>query len=234
MERRPGFDNQMTPVQTAVGWCYFPLHFLLLPLLLRLYASVSGTLDASAVNLIYYGAGLVFVLVVMLSWLRREFDTLLDRPLPCLRGLLTAAVATYGLNFLLGVILLLLGDVDPNPNNTEIMAQASQDGGVIMALAIFIGPLIEETLFRGVVFGSIRARSRVAAYAVSLPLFALYHVWQYALYTGDLRMLLYGLQYIPIAFVMTWLYESTECIWTVVFYHMASNALTFLALNSLA
>ncbi len=225
------FENRMTPVQTALGWCYFPLHFILLPVLLRLYAAVSGTLDGAGINLIYYGAGTAFLLFVMLPWLRDSFDLLLDRPGSCVRGIVTAAALSFGCSLLMGLLLMALGDVDPNPNDTEIMAQASRDNGVIMSLAIFIGPLIEETLFRGVVFGSLRRRSRVLAYLVSLFLFCLYHVWQYAVYNGDITMLLYGLEYIPIGLVITWCYESTECIWTTIFFHMANNALTFFILQ---
>ena len=48
------------------------------------------------------------------------------------------------------------------------------------AVSIFLVPIVEEMLFRGVVFGSIRPRSRLWAYVVSVAAFSVYHVWSFA------------------------------------------------------
>lgn len=219
----------MTKVQTALGWSYLPVHIFVLPVLLSLYAAVSpAPLSAGTVNLIYYGAGFAFVLCAMFSYLRGEFDSLLDRPGRCLSALIGALTVNYVLSFFVGLALLALesGSVE-NPNDAAIAASPSGSFAVLKALGIFIGPVTEETLFRGVAFGTLRPRSRILAYAASTLLFAVYHVWQYALLGVDARFLLYLLQYVPMSMALGWCYDRSGSIWTCIFFHMGYNALAF-------
>ena len=244
MEKESGclMQNRFSPLEvhlsrgnTIFGWTYLLLHALVLPILLNLYVYFAPTPPSQlSINLIYYFAG--FALVVLLGlrrWLRREFDILLDRLLLCVLLLFAA----YFLNNILsmGVMLLLqlLTPILENPNNEAIAAMAGQDYGAMFGLGVFLAPLVEETLFRGVAFGSLYRRHRVAAYMVSMLLFSVYHVWQYALAYGDPQLLLYAVQYLPISFTLCWLYERTGTIWAPTFFHMLINGLSFLSLQIL-
>lgn len=52
-------------------------------------------------------------------------------------------------------------------------------------VTIILAPILEETLVRGLVFGSLHRTSRWLAYIVSCFLFVFMHNWQYfALYPG--------------------------------------------------
>jgi len=228
------FHNQMTKLQTLLGWIYVPLHILILPLLLNLYAEFSpNQMTLAQYNLLYYAAGTIFVLCVMLRFLRRDFDVLLDNLRLCLLCVVFALMIDYALSTVSSLLLLLLEPELENPNNAAVMELAEGNYGVVKALAIFIAPLVEEMLFRGVVFGSIRTRNRGWAYVVSALLFAVYHVWQYAVQGQDLSLLLYALQYIPISVVLAWLYERSGSLWMSIFFHMGFNALNFYVMNLL-
>ena len=96
----------------------------------------------------------------------------------------------------------------------------------MIAVAVFMAPLVEECLFRGVLFGAIRPRSRFWAYAVSIAAFALYHVWQYAFMYQDARLLLSALRYVPVSAALAFCYEQTRSIWPPVFFHMFINAMS--------
>ena len=228
---RAPFVNRMSRTQTALGWCYLPVHIVVLPVLLGLYASVSPELGVAGVNLIYYGAGFVFCLTVMFRFLRAGFDAMLDRPGRCVLAIVLALVAEYAMGMLCALLLLALLSAAANPNSAAVMGLAEQNYGAIKALGLFIGPIVEETLFRGVVFGSLRTRSRVLAYLVSTLLFGLYHVWQYAFAYADAAVLLYALQYVPISLALAWCYERTESVWPPVFVHMILNAVSLAALR---
>lgn len=226
------FDNKMTKTQAVLGWCYLPMHFLVIPLLASLYAVFSPEpVSEIAVNIAYYAVGLAFVAVVMWSWLRRSFDILLDNITKNIINLLVAFAMDYALSIVVSVILLFVGDSLANPNNEAVMDLANQDYGAMKGISIFIAPIVEETLFRGVVFGTIRGKNRVAAYIVSILLFSVYHIWQYVLVYADPYLLLYVLQYIPISFALAWLYERSGSIWTTIFFHMILNALSFYMLS---
>ena len=96
----------------------------------------------------------------------------------------------------------------------------------MIAVAVLMAPLVEECLFRGVVFGTIRPKSRFWAYAASIALFSLYHVWQYVLVYQEPKLLLSALAYVPVSAALTFCYEQTRSIWPPVFFHMCINALS--------
>ncbi len=227
-------SGKLTRREAIVGWVYVPIHMFLLPLLLNLFAYFSPTpVDTVTLNIVYYAAGALFVLLALRRLLRQDFDVLLDSLGTCLLTI----IAAYFIDSVLsaGVLLFLdsLLETAANPNNNAVMEMAETSGGAAFGLAVFIGPLVEETLFRGVVFGSIRKKHRVLAYVVSILIFSLYHVWQYALAYMSPAMLLYAIQYIPISFALAWSYDRTGSIWTPIFFHMALNALAMFVTSSL-
>ena len=226
------FENPMRRTQSILGWIYLPVHVFLLPWLLRLYQSYSpdGLTDGAA-NLLYYGAGVVFCLTVMYSVLRGGFDVLADAPLRCLGVMLTGFLMDYALSGAAALVTMLLPAAAENSNTEQILAAAQSDRGAIKAVTIFLVPIVEEMLFRGVVFGSVRGRSRLWAFIVSTAAFSVYHVWSYV--AADPAAWVYLVQYLPISIVLAWIYERSGTIWTSIFFHMGINAMSFYVLNAL-
>ena len=66
---------------------------------------------------------------------------------------------------------------------------------ILAVMSVVMAPIVEEPLFRGLLFGCIRPRSRASAYIVSALLFSLYHVWQFVFISGDFGLLIYCLLY---------------------------------------
>ena len=226
------FENQMTKTQSVLSWIYLLVHTIALPLLLSLLQAFSpDPISDATLNLVYYAVGIVFCLTVTHSFLRRSFDRLVDNLRLCLLAMLLALMIDYALSAVAALGLALIDSITENPNNAAIMDLNDMDSGAVRAIAIFLAPIVEEILFRGAVFGSIRTRSRLWAYVVSVAAFSLYHTWQYAAISGDPAMLLYALEYVPVSIVLAWAYERSGCIWTTIFFHMGFNALSLYALN---
>lgn len=224
----PDCDNALTRTQAVLGWIYLPLHFAVIPLLASLYVMYApGSYTALDVNKIYFGLGIAFVLIVMGDWLRRNFYVLLDRPGRFALCLAIGFAANWVMSLAVQLVLLLIQGVEENPNNEALLEMTGSDLGAMMGITVFLAPLVEEPLFRGVVFGTIRTKSRVAAYAVSVLLFALLHVWQYVLIYADAWYFIYMLEYLPVSLVLAWLYERSGSIWTSIAFHMLFNALSF-------
>ena len=137
---------------------------------------------------------------------------------------------SYGAVTVSPVLLLFLDGAVDNPNNAALLEIAQQDLGMIKAASVFLAPLVEETLFRGVVFGSLRPKHRVLAYALSTGLFSLLHVWQYILVSADASLLVYALQYIPSGVALACCYERSGSIWPPIFLHMLLNTVAFTVL----
>lgn len=229
-------ESSMTHAQQVLGWLYLPLHMFVLPLLFGLLAEYSPDgIQIVDANLIYYTIGVVFVLAVMMGFLRRDFDNLLDRPGRCVFAVLWALAINYALSTVSALCLLAMsGDaVLENPNTAQVVELSAGGFGKMKAMSVFMAPVVEEVLFRGVAFGSIRKRNRAAAYILSIAMFAVYHVWQSAAGAGDPRIMLYALQYIPVSVALTCCYEISGSIWTNIFFHMGYNALAFTVLGAM-
>ena len=228
------FTADCTKKEVIFGWIYLVIHIFVLPLALAFaepYLPFSMT-EAQA-NLLYYGISLTVVLLVFWKLLRREFDHMLDHPILCMKGFLFGNLIWYGLSVVMTLIMLAFGLNMDSPNDQSIDAMADTAYNVTAAISVFFAPILEEILFRGVAFQSLRKKNRILAYAVSMGLFAIYHVWQYALVFQDPSYLLYALQYLPITFAITWSYEYSGSLWTAILFHMSNNylALTIMQLT---
>ncbi|HHU22922.1 MAG TPA: CPBP family intramembrane metalloprotease [Clostridiales bacterium] len=230
--KTPEFHNAMKRSEKILGWMYLPLHIFVIPVLLGIYSYVAPDLPKSTtLNVVYYVLGIVYVLVFMRGFLRKNFDIMLDNKLNSLLSLVSAYFLNAFLSYIALLIIQFFTSELENPNNEFVNTMAREGYNAVFAIAVFLGPIVEEVLFRGVVFGSIRRKSRLLAYVVSVAVFSLYHVWQYAIIYMDPTLLLYALQYIPVSIALAWSYEKSGSIWVPIFFHMAVNALSLAYLN---
>lgn len=228
------FDNHMSRGQLIFGLVYLPVHIFALPMVISALMLAMGIEDLGTVNLVYYGISLMLVLAVFWSHLRAHFDTLLDGVGRCIITFLMALGIDYVLSLAMSTLLLSMGMMSENPNDSAIMEIAMESEGAVKAVAIFMAPIVEEVLFRGVIFGGVRRRSRGAAYVLSVLMFAMYHVWQYVAVSGDWTTLLYVLQYLPVSIALAWAYERSGSLWVPIGFHMMINSLSFYAQELLA
>lgn len=113
-----------------------------------------------------------------------------------------------------------------NLNDTTISAQIEDAPHMTLLIVIFLAPFVEEVLFRGLVFGNLRRKSAAVGYLVSCLLFALLHVWQFAVVNRDITYFLLMLQYLVPGLVLAWVYDRTGTLWTSIGLHAAANALS--------
>ena len=91
---------------------------------------------------------------------------------------------------------------------------------------IFLAPLSEECLFRGLMFGQTLKKSRLGAYALSAACFALIHVMGYLGTYTPLQLVLSLVQYLPAGLVLAWSYEKAGTIAVPILIHMIINAIS--------
>lgn len=230
----PQFTPDCTKKEVILGWIYLLIHMFAMPLLIPVIQQhIFPELDEITANAVYYGVGLAVAFTLFYRMLRREFDHFMDRPFHCLRGFLTAYFLWYALSLLLFSLLETLGMELTTPNDQAVDILAEQNFNLTMVVSVIAAPIVEEVLFRGVLFQSIRRKSRLAAYIVSIAVFGLYHVWQFAFAYQDLTYLLYIVQYIPITFALTWCYEYSGSLWTAIFFHASNNYLAMSLLQAM-
>lgn len=218
--------GRLSKLETVAGWLYLPFYVVLLNLLLQL-ANEKFLLGMTAItiNIAYFAINLAVVLLIFHRFLRQPFfgGQFWNFVQTLVLGFALYYAGTWVLQFALSK---LAGGITIY-NNETVGALISDNQYVMMAITILIAPIIEETLVRGLVFGSIRPTSRVMAYIVSVVLFTLMHNWQYfAAYPAG-KVLLSCIPYIPASVALAWTYEKAGTIWASISLHAIINALSF-------
>lgn len=219
----------MKKSEKIFGWLYLPLHmFLLGNLIYIFYINVlrpNGIeLTDPEINAVFYGFGFVMITIFMFRFLKSSFYDLCDNKLNTVKSVIFGYIIYYAMLYVVSLILMfvLKGEIS-NPNNNAVSDLAKLNPNTMMAVAVLLAPFVEEALFRGIVFGSIRNKSRILAYVVSTLIFSVYHLWSYFTTGFDWSVLIYLLQYIPGSVALAWCYEHSRNIWGSVLLHMIIN-----------
>lgn len=231
----PNFTSSLTKWEAFAAIIYMPVHLGLLPLILSSLL-LQGVLNSVNANFLCYAVGTVYMLLALGRFLRREFDPLCDAPLKVASEIAVSYLLMMCFNMCVNLFLGALSGagfeaVLDNPNNQAVFAMADESFGVVSAMTIFLAPIVEELMFRGGVFGVLRRYNRIAAYAASMILFSVYHVWSYAMHQP--AAWIYVIQYLPISWLLCRCYERCKTIWASIFLHMLINGISMQALQML-
>ena len=205
-KRRP-WRPQLTRAEMGRGWVFFALYLTVFPLSMGwVQRAFHGELPVAEANVVYYLLAATLVFLVFWTF---AFGT----------GLVGAGV--------LHLLVMLIPLPVQNPNPESYAQQFALSPAATVVILVVLMPLVEEPLFRGLLFGATRRYSRVLGYVLSTLVFALYCVWQfvYTYGTVDFRYLLLFLQYVPMSLALTWCYDNGGPIWSPIALHMVLNAL---------
>ena len=217
--------------ETVAGLIFLALYLFVLPLAkspaFRLAEKLLDlSLSASLENAIYYYLLFAVTIVIFHGYLCRTSRRFLDNlGLACQ----TVGVGLVALNRIktqyFGRIAAWLHNRG-NLNDSVISAQIRSAPWSTLLIVVLLAPFIEEVLFRGLVFGGLKSRSRPVAYAVSCLLFAFLHVWQFAAVHQDLTYFLLMLQYLIPGLVLAWCYDRSGTLWASLGVHVLANLLS--------
>lgn len=226
MNGKKGFIPQLSRAEVRRGAVLFPIYFFLMPALFGFLANFFRsyfhiTVDAGIVNFSFYVFMTLLIFLLFHRFLGQSFGKLLQKPGSALLGILIGLVFYFGFQ----VILSPITETVENLNNNQMVSQAIQTPWLMFVMTVILAPIVEETLFRGLVFGTIRKSSRIMAYVVSTLLFCLLHVWQQIFATWDPRYFSLMLPYVAPSLALAWCYEKSESIWAPMVLHGGINAI---------
>ncbi len=226
----------MSPGEQIAGTVFFVIYLLVLPFAAApLFRLVGHLLDASITvamqTAICYYVLFAVTIIIFHGFLARTSRRLAENLEDALKTLGVGLVALYGLNELAYRLLGLFLESRTNLNNGTVSVRMDSAPNMTLLIVLLLAPFVEEVLFRGLVFGNLRHRSRLLAYAASCLLFALLHVWQFAVVRQDLTYFLLMLQYLVPGLVLAWAFEHSGTLWTSVALHALANALSMWTMN---
>ena len=221
------WKTEMTISEGRRGAVFFLLYLLVFPrvngMLQRLWMGDGEVLVAEA-NVIYYAFLFLLSLFIFSGFLWKDFTALLDW--------LPENLFAVGVGLLLAGGLHAVLSLFPFPVADPISMQYAQEFRAApwptLALILLLIPVVEETLFRGLIQGKLRLYSRPLALGVSGVFYALCCVWRYALDLSDPRYLLLTVLYLPMGLALAWAYDRGGSVWSCVILHGGLNGLNLI------
>ena len=215
----------LSTAEQVAGFCYLPFYVVLLGWGIQWLSELLGLgLTELQVNVTFFVINCVMIWVIFHNFLIRSFRAI--RFWELVQALILGFCLYYAGNLLFGWIVSLLDLTITSFNDETILGLISQNKWVMVICSVLLAPIVEETLVRGLLFGVLRRRSRMLAYAVTIVFFAVMHVWQYLLVYDFKAVLLAALQYIPAGIALGWTYEKSNTVWAPIFLHMTINAIS--------
>lgn len=216
------------------GVIFLLVYMFLMSFLVVLAMSLLGYGDDEVLmNQVFFVANFLIVCILFRRFLTGSLSVAIIRPGRLIKGILLGFCLYEAGQIVLGMIYGVLAPDLWMANDEGIAEVAGANYYVMWAGAVLLGPVVEETLMRGLVFGNIRKKSRALAYIVSVLAFAVIHVLNYVLdpQMDALTMVLnLGMYMIP-GIVLAVTYEYTGTIWGPTALHMILNALSMAALR---
>ncbi len=211
---------------------YFLGYLLLLSILLALISSFTPWKMETLPYLLLYFLGNVLMLCKVLLVKREELSNGIGRafrrPFRNFAYILLCNLLVYLINVPLALLMQKIGVT--NQNQMEIFGIFGQSRAwqfVVIFLALIFAPVVEETVFRGIIFARLRQRGRLIAYAASMTLFSLVHGLA-AILSGKPRDMLAIMVYLPLSFMLCRLYEKKRNILASMGLHFLNNGIAVL------
>lgn len=226
--KKKAFRFPMSHTESIIGWVYvfvhvFAMTYILSALNIYVFPAMGFQLSTGNLNLLYYGIGFIFLLITLFKFMKQSFADLCSNVLDTLIGVGAGYILYILLSYAVSSFLsLFLSDLT-NPNSSAVINETRLNPNTMLAIGVLLAPIVEEILFRGVVFGTLRKKSRLLAYVVSSVFFSIYHLWSYLIYSFNPVLLLFLVQYVPAGIVLAWSYERGRNVWCPVFLHMLIN-----------
>ena len=215
----------LSTAEQVAGFCYLPFFVVLLSAGIQWLSNLLGlALTELQLNVCYFVLNCIFVWIIFHNFLLRSFRAI--RFWELVQAIILGFCLYYAGNFVFAWVIQLLKLELISYNDQTILNLVSQNRIVMIVCSVLLAPVVEETLVRGLIFGVIRRKSRIAAYAVSMVFFAVIHVWQYLLVYDVGSVLLAAVQYLPAGIALGWTYEKSNTIWAPILLHAIINAIS--------
>ena len=224
-------DN-MTAMEKKLGWFYWAFQLLVLPVALTLLNEHFGEpLTETELNFLFFYLNALLLAAMLHKYILVSCSYGITHPFRTLR----VAVVWFGIYWLLSMAVSHVAlELDPeftNANDASIADMAAEGYTLTAIGTVFLAPIAEEIMYRGVIFGSIYHRSKLLAYIVSVVLFAAVHLVGYITVYEPAQLLLGFLQYLPAGLCLGFAYARSGSILAPVLMHIAINQIGISAMR---
>ena len=216
--------NHMSKTEQLLGWPYYVIQLLFLPtIIVFIDFWFKLQLNDAMLNIIMFTVNFMLIALIFHKYL---FSQLRIAGANIGKVLVTAVfgfVLYITLNYVISFAILFLNPQHINANNEAIDSMADQHYLLMTLGTVLLVPITEETLYRGLIFGTIYRKNAVLGYILSTVIFSAVHVVGYIGLQDTTELLISFVQYLPAGLALGWAYARSGTIWTPILIHAAVN-----------
>ena len=232
MKKSKSLYISMRRAEKILGWLYMAFSVLLLPsVLLWFNGKLSDPMNEGTLNFVFYLTNFLFILCIFHRCLRDSLVAAWRDIWNFIQAVVLGYVAYWAASKAMDLIMSYLLPGFSNVNDASIAAMAKANYTLILIGVVFLVPLAEEVLYRGLIFRNLWQSSKVAAYLVSMAAFAAIHVLGYIGSEDITTLVICFLQYLPAGLCLAWTYTKADNIFAPTVVHAIVNAIAIGALR---
>ena len=223
---------RVTDREQIWGFVYLLVSLFVLPSLLKWgNGLLPFPISSTWLNFFYFLLNFLFILWIFHGFFKRSLQHIGTHVLLFL-GVAISGFAAYWLSSwgISSLLRLLFADY-ANLNDMSILSMAHENFLISFLGTVFLVPLAEEALHRGLIFGSLYPKHHAMAYILSTVIFASVHIMGYVGSYSVLHLALAFLQYIPAGLVLCWAYRQSGSIFAPILIHTTINAIAMFSLR---
>lgn len=215
------------PVSTSrsertLGFIYLLLMLTVIPSGIRF---VLPRADGSTVNFVFFCLNFICITSIFRSFLISNIKYTLNHAGRLFFPVLFGLGGFESMSILVSSLILYFIPNFSNINDSAITALAGQNFVLWVIGAVILVPIVEETLFRGLIFGSVGKAGIVWGYLVCALCFSAVHVVGYLGSTSWQILLGCFIQYLPAGICLAWSYQQSGSIFAPIIIHAIINAM---------
>ena len=212
-----------TKQETIFGWMYLAFQLIALPGILS-WANETMELSAPEYHFCIFVINFIAVLLIFNKYLSRSFTQVLQHPSYFIQAVILGFVAYYACSWGINKLFSWIAPGYTNANDASIAA-LSKGNFFLMAIGtVVLVPPVEECFYRGLIFRNLYGVSRLAAYLVSMAVFAFIHIIGYIQSYTPWQLILAFLQYLPAGLCLAWSYAKSDTVFSPIVIHALVNA----------
>lgn len=222
----------MSRTEKILGWLYMAFSLIALPgLLAWLNAQLADPMNEGTLSFVFYLTNFLFILGIFRRFLRDSLVAAWRDIWNFIQAVVLGYVAYWAASEAMELVMSHLLPGFSNINDAAITAMAKSNYTLMLIGVVFLVPLAEEMLYRGLIFRNLWQSSKVAAYLLSMAAFSAIHVLGYIGSEDITTLVLCFLQYLPAGLCLAWTYTKADNIFAPTLVHAIVNAVAIGALR---
>lgn len=197
---------------------------------ITLFLDPYATQILPSLQVLIYGFMILMSILIAYPLLKESFIQLKDSKTHFLRNCLVLLLELYVASMILSTIASFFSNTATSANQLDVSASVRMNPYMMMFTTLIFAPVVEEVLFRGVIFRTMRSKfSFLFSAFVSSLAFGFIHVSD-SLFALQFYDVWYIIVYAGIGFFLARAYEKTNTMIGSMFLHFLNNLLAIISI----